>query len=71
MHPNKRRAGTVRYVMETMHKMWRQDLTLRESLTRSDNLFWMAVAVLVPFGWVFLLFRLEPVRVRVRSLRNW
>jgi len=61
----------VRYVMETMHKMWRQDLTLRESLTRSDNLFWMAVAVLVPFGWVFLLFRLEPVRVRVRSLRNW
>ena len=57
--------------METMHKMWRQDLTLRESLTRSDNLFWMAVAVLVPFGWVFLLFRLEPVRVRVRSLRNW
>ena len=61
----------MRYVMETMHKMWRQDLTLRESLTRSDNLFWMAVAVLVPFGWVFLLFRLEPVRVRVRSLRNW
>jgi hypothetical protein len=29
------------------------------------------VALIVPFGWVFLLFRLEPVRVRVRSLRNW
>ena len=57
--------------METMNKMWRQDLTLRQSLTRSDNLFWIAVAVLVPFGWVFLLFRLEPVRVRVRSWRNW
>jgi hypothetical protein len=61
----------VRYVMETMNKMWRQDLALRQSLTRSDNLFWMAVAILVPFGWVFLLFRLEPVRVRVRSLRSW
>ena len=54
-----------------MRGLWRQDLNLRESLMRSDNLFWAAVALIVPFGWVFLLFRLEPVRVRVRTLRNW
>lgn len=61
----------MRRVIDMMQTMWRQDLRLRESLTRSDNLFWAAVALLVPFGWVFLLFRLEPVRVRVRALRNW
>jgi hypothetical protein len=54
-----------------MRKAWQHDLNLRQSLTRSDNLLWAAVALVVPFGWVFLLFRLEPVRVRVRSLRNW
>jgi hypothetical protein len=51
--------------------MWEQDLNLRKSLSRSDNLFWAAVALVVPFGWVFLLFRLEPVRVRLRAIRNW
>jgi len=61
----------VRHAMTIMKKMWRQDLNLRESLTGSGNLFWAAVALIVPFGWVFLIFRLEPVRVRVRSLRNW
>lgn len=31
--------------------------------------FWLATAALIlPFGWVLLLLRLEPVRVRVRSL---
>lgn len=58
-------------VMTTMQKIWRHDLSLRESLMSSDSLFWAAVALVVPFGWVFLLFRLEPVRVRVRALRNW
>ncbi len=61
----------MRRVISTMRTLWRQDLSLRESLTRSDNLFWAAVALIVPFGWVFLLFRLEPVRVRMRALRNW
>ena len=61
----------MRHAMKTMRKMWRHDLTLRQSLTDPGNLFWAAVALIVPFGWVFLLFRLEPVRVRVRSLRNW
>ena len=37
---------------------------------------WVGLAALTlfavaPFGWVFLLLRLEPVRVRLRSLRNW
>ncbi len=61
----------MRRAIEKMRKAWQQDLSLRESLTRSDNLFWAAVALVMPFGWVFLLFRLKPVRVRIRSLRNW
>lgn len=54
-----------------MRKLWLQDLSLRESLTRGDNLLWAGVALLVPFGWLFLLLRLEPVRVKVRALRRW
>jgi hypothetical protein len=61
----------VKRTMRLMGKIWRQDLRLRDSLTNSGNIFWALVALVVPFGWVFLLFRLEPVRVRVRALRNW
>ena len=57
--------------MTMMRKVWRQDLSMRESLMRSDSLLWTAVALFVPFGWVFLLLRLEPVRLKLRSLRNW
>jgi hypothetical protein len=64
-------GASVRQIKGLMGKIWRQDVGWRESLTRSGNLFWVLVALVVPFGWVFLLFRLEPVRVRVRALRNW
>ncbi len=58
-------------MMTMMMKAWRQDLSVRKSLTRSDKLIWAAVALFVPFGWVFLLLRLEPVRLKLRALRNW
>jgi hypothetical protein len=66
-----RGGASVKRTMRLMGKIWRQDLRLRDSLTNSGNIFWALVALVVPFGWVFLLFRLEPVRVRVRALRNW
>jgi hypothetical protein len=53
-----------------MQKAWRQDLNVRAALSRSDSLAWALVALVVPFGWVFLLWRLEPVRSRIRSLRS-
>jgi hypothetical protein len=53
--------------MQTMRGLWRQDLAIREALEESGDLFWSLVAMLVPFGWAFLLGRLEPVRVRFGS----
>ncbi len=53
--------------MRTMRGLWRQDLAIREALEESGELFWSLVAMLVPFGWAFLLGRLEPIRVRVGS----
>jgi len=56
--------------MEKMQSLWRQDMTIREALGESGDFFWASVALLAPFGWAFLLRRLQPVRVRVRS-RDW
>jgi hypothetical protein len=52
-----------------MRRLWRRDLAVRRSLSRSGDFFWASVALLAPFGWAFLLCGLEPVRVRVRSRR--
>ena len=35
----------------------------------SGNLFWTMFALVVPFGWIALVLRAEPVRVRVLSFR--
>ncbi len=54
--------------MNRIFTIWRDDWLGREAFWKSGNL-WLATAALVlPFGWVFLLLRLEPVRVRVRSV---
>lgn len=34
----------------------------------SGSLFWTMFALVVPFGWIVLALRLEPVRVRVLAL---
>lgn len=46
----------------------RDEVRVRRAFWKSENLWMIATAVVVPFGWVLLLLRLEPVRVRVRSL---
>ena len=58
----------MKQIMNTMHGLWRRDLAIREALEESGELFWSLVAMLVPFGWAFLLGRLEPVRVLIGSL---
>jgi hypothetical protein len=54
-----------------MRGAWREDLFGRESLTKTGNLWLFGAALVLPFGWVFLLLRLEPVRLLVRSLRQY
>jgi hypothetical protein len=61
----------VKQLATAMTTLWRRDFEIRDVLMRSGGLFWMLVALLVPFGWVALIFRLEPVRVRVSSLRDY
>lgn len=46
----------------------RDELRVRRSFWKSGTLWMVTTAVILPFGWVLLLLRLEPVRVRVRSL---
>lgn len=46
----------------------RDELKVRRAFWKSGALWMMTTAVVLPFGWVLLLLRLEPVRVRVRSL---
>lgn len=48
-------------------RVWREDLLLREDLGRSGNFLLATTALVVPFGWVFLLLRLRPVRMFLRS----
>jgi hypothetical protein len=48
-------------------QLWREDLLLREDLGRSGSLLLATTALVVPFGWVFLLLRLRPVRMFLRS----
>jgi hypothetical protein len=60
----------VNQPMRAMTTLWRRDFETRDLMLRSGALFWTLVALLVPFGWVALLLRLEPVRVRIASLRH-
>ncbi len=53
-----------------MREAWRVDILGREPLAKSANLWLYLAALVLPFGWVFLLLRLEPVRLMVRSLRR-
>lgn len=53
-----------------MRRAWREDLLGREPLLQSGNLWLYLAALFLPFGWVFLLLRLEPVRLIVQSLRR-
>ena len=57
--------------MNVMRGAWQQDFLERESFTKSGNLWLFGAALFLPFGWVFLLLRLEPVRLFVRSLRQY
>lgn len=52
----------VRRLIDSVLSYWRKD--------PSGNLFWTVFALVVPFGWIALLLRTEPVRVRVSSLRT-
>ena len=52
----------VRRLIDSVLSFWRKD--------PSGNLFWTVFALVVPFGWIALLLRTEPVRVRVSSLRT-
>ena len=51
-------------------RVWQEDLLWREDLGRSGSLLLATTALVLPFGWVFLLLRLRPVRVFLRSLRR-
>lgn len=61
----------MRRFLGVMNEAWRQDLLGREPLAKSGNLWLYLAALFLPFGWVFLLLRLEPVRLMVRSLRHY
>lgn len=61
----------MRRFLGVMNEVWRQDLLGREPLAKSGNLWLYLAALFLPFGWVFLLLRLEPVRLMVRSLRHY
>jgi hypothetical protein len=61
----------VKRLVTAMTTLWRRDFEIRDVMLRSGGLFWMLVALIVPFGWVALLLRLEPVRVRVSALRDY
>lgn len=61
----------MRRFIDMMRRAWREDLLGRKYLTKSGNLWLLGIAIVVPFGWVFLLLRLEPVRLLVRSLRQY
>jgi hypothetical protein len=57
--------------LDGMSEVWRGDILGREPLAKSGNLWLYLAALILPFGWVFLLLRLEPVRLlMVRSLRD-
>ncbi|MBI4587947.1 MAG: hypothetical protein HY725_03850 [Candidatus Rokubacteria bacterium] len=60
----------MRRFIGVMRGAWREDLLGRETWRNSGNLWLYAAALFLPFGWVFLLLRLEPVRLAVRSLRQ-
>lgn len=60
----------MKWMIGVMRGAWREDLLGRDSLTSSGNLWLYLAALVLPFGWVFLLLRLEPVRVMLRSLRQ-
>lgn len=60
----------MRRLMDVMSDAWRVDILEREPLAKSGNLWLYLAALILPFGWVFLLLRLEPVRLMVRSLRH-
>ncbi len=61
----------MRRAFAALRKVWRRDLRLRESWTGSDSHFLATLALVVPFGWAVLLFRLEPLRARDRASRDW
>ena len=61
----------MRRALDTMRGLWRKDLAVRDAFTESGDLLWALIALLLPFGWAVLLWQLEPVRLRVRSLRGW
>lgn len=60
----------MKRIIGLMRGAWREDLLGRESLTSSGSLWLYLAALVLPFGWVFLLLRLEPVRLALRSLRQ-
>jgi hypothetical protein len=60
----------MRRFLDVMGEAWREDLLGREPLIQSGNLWLYLAALFLPFGWVFLLLKLEPVRLMVRSLRQ-
>ena len=61
----------MRKFMGVLNGAWREDLFGRESLMKSGNAWLLAAAIFLPFGWVFLLLRLEPVQALLRSLRQY
>lgn len=54
--------------MSRIFTMLRDEFGVRRAFWKSGDLWMMTTAVVVPFGWIVLLLRLEPVRIRVRSL---
>ncbi len=56
--------------LDVMREAWREDVLGREPLSKSGNVWLYLAALFLPFGWVFLLLKLEPVRLMVRSLRH-
>jgi len=61
----------MRKFIGVLNGAWREDLFGRENLMNSGNAWLLAAAIFLPFGWVFLLLRLEPVQAFVRSLRQY
>jgi hypothetical protein len=52
----------VKRLIDMAVALWQKD--------PSGNLFWMMFALVVPFGWIALVLRAEPDRLRVLSFRS-
>lgn len=56
--------------MDWIIGFWRDYCIAQHAFWRQGSFWLVAAAVLLPFGWVLLAFRLQPVRIRYFRRRD-